>query len=83
VKKITVSFQFGPFRMASITCQTKYWPARMFVGGCSSFSFGPVSVGSTNDTAGSVPAAASAKNVAMWTAFVLKSRKIQDVGRLP
>src|SRR5262249_61167288 len=74
------SFQLGLLRSAVMTWETTYSPARMFAGGCSSVSYlGPLGAGrgwsakgavSTNATAGSIPAAASAANFAMgcWCA---------------
>ena len=61
--KTIESFQLGLLRTAWTTFETKNCPARTLLGGCSSNSTPPKpKAGSTNDTGGSWPAAASAKN---------------------
>src|SRR5512146_756579 len=87
----TESFQHGLARSASYTLETKAWPARTSVGGCSSNStlFGLVwnesspKAGSTKDTAGSVQVCACAisKNVVTGATWLRsKPRNMAVVG---
>src|SRR5207244_11483085 len=83
--KMIESFQLGLFRTAFTICETKYWPARISCGGCSSFDWlpwPPVRMGSTSDTAGSVPAAAWAEKALTGGGWEDRNGgRMPDVGR--